>query len=81
MEVKFKNTATVTLSKEDLKEALENHLCKIATRLFGYKVTDVTEVTKSIQLPGIDPHDCDWHEVFDGVKVTLKKGDDDKEDI
>lgn len=67
MELKSTTTTEVTFSIQDLKEILAEKLKLTTTDLI------LTNTTKTETIPGYDIHDCEYIEVFTGLKITYKQ--------
>lgn len=66
--MKSTKKVTVELTKAEVQEAIIMWLTKHETDIVH--ITNIDSIIKRTQIPGMDIHDCDWREEFDGIKVT-----------
>lgn len=72
MNIQVSKTAQVKISLEELKNIISEHL-KNNQELKDYNVEKISQSTRTEQVPGYDPHDCDYVKHFDGITVSLSK--------
>lgn len=59
---------TIELTKQEVQDALLAYiLSRDKTELT--RIDNIDHIIKRTQIPGMDIHDCDWREEFDGIKV------------
>ncbi len=69
--VKKQETATIELSIDDLKKYFGARLKEFD--LEDYTIVGLYDTTKTEFTQGVDPHDGDYEEYFDGIKIRLQK--------
>lgn len=69
--MKLQVEQTYLLTKEDVTNAIRHWMNSVHGVRISQAV-DVTPVMREEQIPGIDPHDCEYIDVFDGVRVVVK---------
>jgi hypothetical protein len=68
------NTTKVIISVEELTKIVAEHLKKVAqvSNIRG-DIVRITHEVRQEEIPGYDPHDCSYREVFAGITVTLEE--------
>lgn len=72
--MEIKTNSQFKLSKDEIKDILVKHLMKTGHITGDVDMKDVTmeDIVKTEMIPGFDPHDADYVERFDGLKLTVK---------
>lgn len=63
--------ATVEISIEELTEIIRKQFQY--GDLADFELVSLTDKTKTRVEPGMDPHDADYYEDFDGLRLKFKK--------
>lgn len=64
------NRSKVVLTMEDLQKMVVEYLAKNAN--VQGKIVSITHNLVQEEIPGIDPHDCDYRDVFTGITVVIE---------
>ena len=67
-----KITKNYKFSLSEVKDMVADFLRKKG-ELGSLDSLKIDSVTKSTEIPGCDPHDCDYAEVFDGLAVIVEQ--------
>jgi hypothetical protein len=60
---------TIELTKEEVQDALLAYILSKSESGLTH-IDNIDPITNSVEIPGFDPHDCDYVEEFAGITVT-----------
>lgn len=69
--MKATTEVTIELSMDDIIDMVKQKIKE--TPYANYELVSVKDKTKTITIPGYDPHDADYIQEFDGLKIQLKQ--------
>lgn len=73
--MKTSQTTEFELTLDEVKMVIHNFLLSQKKISPSDNVLQVSHVTRSEEIPGVDPHDCDYVEKFAGLRIVVKAQD------
>jgi len=71
--MKETTTRKFEFSLVEVRTMVTDYLRKIGAVEGEAPCVEVKPIAKSVEVPGIDPHDCDYIEVFNGLSVVMSQ--------
>jgi hypothetical protein len=76
METNRETKVSIKLNKEEVKQAIFEFLSRYGKIPLEEKVDKdsitLNDIRKRVAEPGVDVHDCDYYEYFDGIELIYK---------
>lgn len=71
--MKTSKTTEFELSLDEVKMIVQNFLLSNKKISPTDNILQVSQVTRSEEIPATDPHDCDYIEKFAGLRIVVKR--------
>jgi len=76
MEINKETKVSIKLTKDEVKQAVFEFLSRYGNMPLEEKVDKdsiiMNDIKKRVAEPGMDIHDCDYYEHFDGIELIYK---------
>jgi hypothetical protein len=76
MEINKETKVSIKLTKDEVKQAVFEFLSRYGKISLSEEVDKdsitLNDIRKRVAEPGMDVHDCDYYEYFDGIELIYK---------